>query len=68
MSIVIIDYGLGNINSIVGALKKLKVKYLFSRDPKDIEKSSKIILPGVGSFENGMKNLEKFKLNDKLNN
>ncbi len=68
MSIIIIDYGVGNINSIVGALKRLKVKYLFSRNPKDVEKSSKIILPGVGSFENGMKNLEKFKLIDLLNN
>ena len=67
MKTIIIDYGLGNINSITGALKKLKVKYLFSRNPNDIKKSSKIILPGVGSFENGMKNLEKFKLIDVLN-
>ena len=38
MSVVIIDYEIGNINSIVGALSKLGVNYEFSRDHKIINK------------------------------
>ena len=68
MSVVIIDYEIGNINSIVGALSKLGVNYEFSRDHKVINKAEKIILPGVGSFLHGMSNLQKFNLVDILNN
>jgi|TARA_B100001093_G_scaffold486409_1_gene521698 glutamine amidotransferase len=66
MKVVIIDYGIGNINSIVGALSKLGVNYEFSRDHEVIKKADKIILPGVGSFLHGMNNLKKFNLVDVL--
>ena len=68
MKVVIIDYGIGNINSIIGALKKLKINYEFSNNSKIIEKAEKIILPGVGSFFHGMKNLNKYNLISILNN
>ena len=68
MKVVIIDYGLGNINSIIGALKKININYEFSNESKIIEKAEKIILPGVGSFFHGMNNLIKYNLVDILNN
>ncbi len=67
MKIVVINYGLGNINSITGALKKLNVKYEFSNDLKIIKEADKLILPGVGSFAKGMQNLKNFNLIETLN-
>ena len=60
--ITIIDYGMGNIGSIENMIKKLGFKSLITSDPKIISRSSKIILPGVGSFDEGMKNLSKLKI------
>jgi len=56
--IVIVDYGLGNIGSIVNMFKKAGVAATISSDPAVIEKADKLILPGVGAFDAGMKNLE----------
>ena len=56
--IVIVDYGMGNLGSVLNMLKYLKIDTKISNDPSVIEKAEKIILPGVGSFDNGMKNLE----------
>lgn len=55
--IVIIDYGLGNLGSIANMLKKLGIKATISSDPAVIETASKLILPGVGAFDNGIRNL-----------
>ena len=57
--ITIIDYGMGNHGSIANMLKKIKVKTIISSDPKEIEKASKLILPGVGSFDTGMRNIKE---------
>jgi len=56
--ITIIDYGLGNLGSIENMLRKIGVDCIVSSDGSDIEKASKIILPGVGSFDRGMENLK----------
>jgi len=56
--IVIVDYGMGNIGSVQNMLNYLKIDAKISNDPSTIEKADKIILPGVGSFDKGMKNLE----------
>jgi len=63
--IVIIDYGLGNLGSVKNTLDKLGVYSLVSNSFEKIEKADALILPGVGSANQGMKNLKKFKL-DKL--
>jgi glutamine amidotransferase len=55
MKIVIVDYGMGNIRSIVGALKYIGVKeILVSSNYDEIRNSDKLILPGVGSFGKAM--------------
>lgn len=55
--ITIIDYGVGNLNSIRNMLKKIGVNSVISSQPADIESAEKLILPGIGSFEYGMKKL-----------
>jgi len=55
--IVIIDYGMGNLYSIKNMLKKIGIKAQISSDVQIIENADKLILPGVGSFDNGMNNL-----------
>ncbi len=57
--IVIIDYKLGNVGSVVNALNSLNVENTVSDDPAVIKKSDAIILPGVGAAGQGMENLKK---------
>ena len=56
--IVIVDYGLGNLGSIKNMLKKAGFPSLITDDPAEIEKADKIILPGVGAFDTGMRYLQ----------
>lgn len=59
MKIVIIDYGLGNLGSMANMLKKIGAEAVVSCDPDVIGNAARLILPGVGSFDAGMRNLEK---------
>ena len=65
--ITIVDYGLGNLGSILNMLKKIGVKAQISGQVQDIEKADKIILPGVGAFDNGMHELKERGLIEVLN-
>lgn len=58
----IIDYDAGNIKSVEKALNFLGQKTIVSRDPEELRRADKMILPGVGSFGNAMENLERFDL------
>ena len=60
--ITIIDYGMGNLKSVYNALVKIGFNCRISGEIKDIEKSDKLILPGVGAFKDAMDNLEKMNL------
>ena len=51
MLVGIINYGMGNINSVINILKYLGINYRVSNDFKEINKFSYLILPGVGSFK-----------------
>ncbi len=51
----IIDYGAGNISSIQNMLKKIGADSVITSVPAEIAAAKKIILPGVGSFDTGMK-------------
>jgi len=57
--ITIVDYGLGNLESIANMLKKLGYKSVISKNKEDLLNASKLILPGVGSFDTGMINLNE---------
>ena len=64
--ITIVDYGMGNLGSIANMLRKIGVPANVSSSPESIVQAEKIILPGVGAFDNGMKNLEEMGLVDAL--
>jgi imidazole glycerol-phosphate synthase subunit HisH len=65
--ITIIDYGMGNLGSIANMLKKVGAKAVISSDISTIEKADKLILPGVGAFNNGMAKLAELGLIPCLN-
>mgnify|MGYP001231687840 FL=1 len=65
--IVVVDYGMGNIHSIVKKIKHLGGDVFVSSNSDEILKSDKIILSGVGHFKQAMNNLRKSKLIDTLN-
>jgi glutamine amidotransferase len=65
--IVIVDYGLGNLGSIQNMLKRLGTSSIISADAEVINNASKLILPGVGSFDSGIQNLHDLGLWDVLN-
>ncbi len=57
--IAVIDYNRGNIASVYNALIHLGYNASIVRDPKELFYASKVILPGVGAFGDGMEQLEK---------
>ncbi|MES2567361.1 MAG: imidazole glycerol phosphate synthase subunit HisH [Bacteroidota bacterium] len=64
--IAIIDYGMGNVASIQKALNYLQLKSTVTSDHSQISDAECLILPGVGSFKQGMLNLRQRKLDDLL--
>lgn len=65
--IVIIDYNMGNPGSILNMLKKIGAKAKISANTEDIRSAKKLILPGVGAFDNAMMNLNNLNLIPILN-
>tara|TARA_A100001011_G_C14308683_1_gene844455 strand:- start:2400 stop:3005 length:606 start_codon:yes stop_codon:yes gene_type:complete len=65
--ITIVDYGLGNLKSIQNMLKKLGYDSEITSSIEKIAKSNKIILPGVGSFDTAMININELGLLNILN-
>lgn len=55
----IIDYGLGNLTSVAGAVDKLGFPAIITADPARLAEAEKLILPGVGAFGDGMRNLRE---------
>jgi len=57
--ITIIDYGLGNLGSIQNMFKRIGEEIVVTNDSDVIDKATKLLLPGVGAFDNAM-----FRIND----
>lgn len=58
--LAVIDYGAGNLRSVLHALKHLNAKDVqLVREPAQLVNADKIILPGVGAFGAGMQQLKK---------
>ena len=53
--ISIIDYKVGNVFSIKNMLKSMGIESKITSDPSEINSSSKLILPGIGSFDEAAK-------------
>ncbi len=52
--ILLIDYGAGNLRSVANAFRAVGAEAVVARDPADLARASKIVLPGVGAFGAGM--------------
>jgi len=52
--LTIIDYGMGNLGSLLNMLKRIGVNAVIGSELDQIKKAEKIVLPGVGSFDAGM--------------
>ena len=64
--IAIIDYGVGNLFSLTASLNYLGAETKVTSDAADLEAADKIILPGVGAFEDAIKKLEGTGLIDTI--
>jgi glutamine amidotransferase len=68
--ITIVDYGTSNLGSMQNILKKVGATSKIAASPEDLRDAKKIIVPGVGSFDAGMKKLQQSGmvplLNDKV--
>jgi glutamine amidotransferase len=66
--LAVINYNLGNLRSICAAMDRLDVDYCCTSDPTIISSATSLILPGVGSFPDGMRNLHELQLVEVLQN
>ena len=64
MKIVIINYGAGNIQSIMFAIERLGFKAVLSNNPEEIKSADKVIFPGVGEASSAMKKLKESGLDN----
>ena len=64
--IAIIDYGIGNLFSVVSSFKYIGADAVVTSDPEVIKKSDRILLPGVGAFEDAAKKLRETGLDKVL--
>lgn len=62
--IVIVDYGVGNLSSVANMLRKAGGDAQISADPSEVLRAEKLLLPGVGHFDHGMKMLNASGLRD----
>lgn len=60
--IAIVDYGMGNLGSILNMCRKVGVRAKITKKIHDIQHADKLILPGVGAFDTGMKNITSLGL------
>jgi glutamine amidotransferase len=65
--ITIVNYGMGNLGSIKNMFKYIGVKAVIESDLDKIKNASKILLPGVGSFDTAMKKINETDLKEVLN-
>lgn len=66
--IYIVNYGLGNLNSIKNIIKKIGGESKIIDDVKELKDAKKLILPGIGAFDHGMEFLNQRGWIDELNN
>lgn len=64
--VVVVDYGICNVRSVVKALELVGGKVRVCSAPEDLKDADHIVLPGVGAFGNGMTNLTRLGLVEPL--
>lgn len=64
--VTVVDYGIGNLFSVRQALEKCGAQVEFTDTPEGVRRAERLILPGVGAFEDGMKGLRERNLVEAL--
>jgi len=64
--ICIVDYGIGNLKSIIKLFKRLNLDVQLTSDPDEVKRATKLVLPGVGHFAWGMRKLRELGLIEPL--
>lgn len=59
MSVSLVDYGLGNLGSVVNMLKRVGTEPRLVRTPDEVSESERLLLPGIGAFDTGMRLLDE---------
>ena len=62
--LAIIDYGVGNLFSLVSSFKAIGVEAVITSDPEAIRSADRLILPGVGAFEDAARKLRESGMAD----
>ena len=65
--VIIVDYNSGNIGSVINMFKYIGVDAELTNNPDEIRNAERLVLPGVGNFSYGMKQLEDSGLIPVLN-
>lgn len=65
-SVTIVDYGIGNLYSVQRALEHCGANVCITSAPHGIDSADRLVLPGVGAFEDGMKGLRERSLVEPL--
>jgi len=65
--IAIVDYGSGNVQAIANIYRRLDIQTFLATSPPDLECADRIILPGVGAFDQAMSHLNESGLRATLN-
>ncbi|MFP4217286.1 MAG: imidazole glycerol phosphate synthase subunit HisH [Salinarchaeum sp.] len=60
-TIVVIDYGLGNLRSVTRGLERADATVTITDDPADFQAADGIVLPGVGAFREGVENAGPYR-------
>ncbi|SFU94132.1 imidazole glycerol phosphate synthase subunit HisH [Butyrivibrio sp. INlla21] len=64
--VAIIDYDAGNIKSVEKAFQYLGAETVVTRDPKEIYRADRVVLPGVGAFADAMKRIDQYGIRESI--
>lgn len=64
--VCVINYGLGNLRSVENGLRAVGASVRVVNTPEEVTRADRLILPGVGSFNEGMKNLRDSGLSEAI--
>lgn len=66
--VIVIDYGFGNVRSVVNALESVGLNPKISNEPDEVGTARNLLLPGVGAFRSAMKELRRRNLAEAIQN
>ena len=64
--IAIVDYGMGNLRSVLNGFEKVGHRAKVTRDAAELKSAAKIVLPGVGAFRDAIRELIRYDLVDPI--